>query len=177
MADLFLGFCTSDKSNNSGIELKSGLILAFYTQFSEENTALTVETVNLRILGKLCKLEELLFIPEMFGRRTNDSNAIREIRDFMVNSKHGLTYNPERKEISNIIRDRLIYNKGIIVEDGLPLKDMMHIAIADDSGDEAIKVDIKDMFTQFDRVRTSELDSSYSIYRLDSNSYSKLFEQ
>lgn len=177
MADLFLGFCTSDKSNNSGIELKSGLILAFYTQFSEENTALTVETVNLRILGKLCKSEDLLFIPEMFDRRTNDSNAIKEIRDFMVNSKHGLTYNPERKEISNVIRDRLIYNKGIIVEDGLPLKDMMHIAIADDSGYEAIKVDIKDMFTQFERVKLNELDSSYTIYRLDRDNYNKLFEQ
>lgn len=177
MADLFLGFCTSDKSNNSGIELKSGLILAFYAQFSEENTALTVETANLRILGKLCKSEELLFIPEMFGRRTNDSNAIKEIRDFMVNSKHGLTYNPERKEIYNIIRDRIIYNRGIIVKDGLPLKDEMHIAIANDSGDDAIKVDIKDMFTQFERVRTSELDSSYEVYRLDRDNYNRLFEQ
>ena len=64
MGDLFLGFSLSDKTNKRGVEMADALIISFYSRFSSENTALTIESIGLRSFGRLCK-EDLMFLPEM----------------------------------------------------------------------------------------------------------------
>lgn len=171
MGDLFFGFSLSDKTNKRGVEISDALIISFYSRFSSENTALTIESIGLRSFGRLCK-DGLMFLPEMFGRKVKDTNYLRE---FFSISKHGLTLDEDRNEVYDILGNRVMFNKGIAIKKDLLFKDKINLAICVDGSDEAVKIDIVDMFTQFDRVSLNELDNSYKIYYIDKENFDKMF--
>lgn len=174
MGDLFLGFSLSNKTNKRGVEISDALIISFYSRFSSENTALTIESIGLRSFGRLCK-DGLMFLPEMFGRKVKDASYLSDLREFFSISKHGLTFDDDRNEVYDIVGNRVMFNKGIAIKKDLLFKDKINLAICVDGSDEAVKIDIVDMFTQFDRVSLNELDNSYKIYYIDKENFDKMF--
>lgn len=174
MGDLFLGFSLSDKTNKRGVEIADALIISFYSRFSSENTALTIESIGLRSFGRLCK-DGLMFLPEMFGRKVKDANYLSELREFFSISKHGLTLDEDRNEVYDILGNRVMFNKGIAIKKDLLFKDRINLAICVDGSDVAVKIDIVDMFTSFDKVRLNDLDSYYKIYYIDKENFDRMF--
>ena len=68
-----------------------------------------------------------------------------------------------------------MFNKGIAIKKDLLFKDKINLAICVDGSNEAVKIDIVDMFTSFDKVRLNELDDSYKIYYIDKENFDKMF--
>lgn len=178
MADLFLGFVTSSKTNSKGNLVSSALVLNTYTNFSEENTDVTLELVGLRMLGLLCK-DGLVFLPEMFGRKLGDNKVNKDLSEFFSISKHGLTVNTDRKEVYDRLNNRVMYNKGIVISEGS--SDRLDLAIAEDKATEDDYVALLHFertlgtFGYFEKVKLKDLDSTVSIYRLDKDNFKRIF--
>lgn len=174
MADLFLGFVTSDKTNSKGNLVSGALILNTYTNFSEENTEVTLELVGLRMLGLLCK-DGLVFLPEMFGRKLGDNKVNADLSEFFSISKHGLTIDTDRKEVYDRLNNRVMYNKGIVISEGS--SDRLDLAIASEDDYAALLHFERALgtFGYFEKVKLKDLDSTVNIYRLDKDSFNRIF--
>lgn len=178
MADLFLGFVTSNKTNSKGNLVSGALILSTYTNFSEENTEVTLELVGLRMLGLLCK-DGLVFLPEMFGRKLGDNKVNEDLSEFFSISKHGLVVNTDRKEVYDRLNNRVMYNKGIVISEGS--SDRLDLAIAEDKATEDDYVALLHFeralgtFGYFEKVKLKDLDSTVSIYSLDKDNFKRIF--
>lgn len=178
MADLFLGFVTSNKTNSKGNLVSGALVLNTYTNFSEENTDVTLELVGLRMLGLLCK-DGLVFLPEMFGRKLGDNKVNEDLSDFFSISKHGLTVNTDRKEVYDRLNNRVMYNKGIVISEGS--SDRLDLAVVEDKATEDDYVALLHFeralgtFGYFEKVKLKDVDSTVSIYRLDKDSFKRIF--
>ena len=178
MADLFLGFVTSNKTNSKGNLVSGALVLNTYTNFSEENTEVTLELVGLRMLGLLCK-DGLVFLPEMFGRKLGDNKVNEDLSEFFSISKHGLTIDTDRKEVYDRLNNRVMYNKGIVISEGS--SDRLDLAVAEDRAGEddyvALLLFEKALgtFGYFEKVKLKDIDSTVSIYRLDKDNFKRIF--
>ena len=174
MADLFLGFVTSNKTNSKGNLVSGALVLNTYTNFSEENTEVTLELVGLRMLGLLCK-DGLVFLPEMFGRKLGDNKVNEDLSEFFSISKHGLTIDTDRKEVYDRLNNRVMYNKGIVMSEGS--SDRLDLAIASENDYVALLhfAQALGTFGYFEKVKLKDVDSTVSIYRLDKDNFKKIF--